>query len=230
MAVDLGGGAHLLNHAVVHHHDAVRHRQRLFLVVGDHDGGDAEPALQGLHLVAQACPYLRVEGRERLVEQQQPGRHRDGAGERDALLLPARQLCGVLVPLVGKADEIEQLPHPVPDLGARAPLAFQPVGDVARHRHVREQGVGLEHDPEVAFGGRKRRDVRARLFHGPRALDVEPGNRPQQGGLAASRGAEKAYELAFQDIERDVGQRGELAELLRQAPDSQIGIVGRGVC
>ena len=180
-------------------------------------------------LVAQSRPHLGVEGRERLVEQQQPGRHRDGAGERNALLLPARELRRILVALVREADEVEQLAHSVPDLGAGSPLALEPVGDVASHRHVGEQGVGLEHDPEVALGGGERGDVGARLLDGARGLDIEPGNRPQQGGLAATRRTEKADELAFENIERDVGERGELAELLRQTSDSQVGIVRMGM-
>ena len=69
--VDLRRRADLLDRAVVHHHDAVGHGQRLLLVVRDHDGGDAEPALQRLDLVAQAHAHARVERRQRLVEQQQ---------------------------------------------------------------------------------------------------------------------------------------------------------------
>src|SRR3546814_6058862 len=38
--VDLGAGADLLDDALAHHRDAVRHRQRLALVVGDVDEGD----------------------------------------------------------------------------------------------------------------------------------------------------------------------------------------------
>jgi hypothetical protein len=33
----------LVGHALMHHHDAVGDRQRLFLVVGDEDRGDAQP-------------------------------------------------------------------------------------------------------------------------------------------------------------------------------------------
>ena len=43
--VDLERRADLLDPAVVHHHDAVGHRQRLFLVVRHVDRGDAELAL-----------------------------------------------------------------------------------------------------------------------------------------------------------------------------------------
>ena len=39
--VDFGRRRNLLDRAARHHRDAVGHRQRLFLVVGDQDGGDA---------------------------------------------------------------------------------------------------------------------------------------------------------------------------------------------
>ena len=92
LAVDLRRRPDLLDHALVHHHDAVGHRERFFLVVRHHDGGDAEPALQRLDLVAQAQPHARIERGERLVEQQQAGRGRERARERDALLLAAGEL------------------------------------------------------------------------------------------------------------------------------------------
>ena len=77
LAIDFARRADLLDHALVHHHDAVGHRQRLFLVVRHHDGGDAEPALQRFDLVAQAHAHPRIERGKRLVEQQQARRRRD---------------------------------------------------------------------------------------------------------------------------------------------------------
>ena len=59
--------------ALVEDGDAVGERQRLLLVVGDEDGGDADLALDllqlDLHLLAQAL----VERAQRLVEQQERG-------------------------------------------------------------------------------------------------------------------------------------------------------------
>ena len=45
--VEIGRARELLDHAVVEHGDAVRHRQRLVLVVRDVDDGDAELARAG---------------------------------------------------------------------------------------------------------------------------------------------------------------------------------------
>ena len=44
-AVDFERCARLLDRAMIHHGDPVGQGQRLLLVVGNHDGGDTEPAL-----------------------------------------------------------------------------------------------------------------------------------------------------------------------------------------
>ncbi len=56
--------------------------------------GDAELQLQGAQVFAQAVAQLGVEVGERFVEEQHIGLDDDGAGERHALLLAARQLLG----------------------------------------------------------------------------------------------------------------------------------------
>ena len=120
--VDLARRADLLDHALVHHDDAVGHRQRLFLVVRDHDRRDAEPLLQRADLAAQPHALQRVERRQRLVEQQQARRRRERARQRDALLLAARQLARVLRAAVGQADQLQQFVDARRDL-ASAPCA-----------------------------------------------------------------------------------------------------------
>ena len=77
---------------MVHHGDAVGQDQRLFLVVGDEDRGQAELALQATDLELHGLAQLAVERTERLVEQQQPRVEDDGTGQRDALLLAAGEL------------------------------------------------------------------------------------------------------------------------------------------
>ena len=130
MAVDLLRRADLVDGALVHHHDAVGHGERLFLVVRHHDGGDAQGALQRLDLVPQAQPDAGVERREGLVEQQQPRRRRQRAGQRHPLLLAARELGGIFRPGIGQADQRQQLVDPFRDRAARLAAAHQPVADI----------------------------------------------------------------------------------------------------
>ena len=73
MRIDLERRAVLLQPPAVHHRDLVGERQRLGLIVGDIDEGDAGAALQFLELGAHALAQLGVEIGERLVEQQDRG-------------------------------------------------------------------------------------------------------------------------------------------------------------
>jgi hypothetical protein len=152
--IDVVRAADLLDDAVVHDHDAVGHRQRLLLVVRDHDRRHAELLLQAADLAAQADAFERVERRQRLVEQQQLGLRGQRTRERDALLLAAGQLTRVLVPRAGEADQLQQLGDPRLDLGRRPFAVHQPVGDVVGDAQVREQRVRLEHDAVVALDRR----------------------------------------------------------------------------
>ena len=182
--------------ALVHHHDAVGHRQRFFLVVRDHDGGHADLLLQAADLAAQAHALERIERRQRLVEQQQTGRRGERARERDALLLAARELARVLRLAAGQADQLEQLGDPRLDLAARLPPVDQAVADVVGDGEVGKQRVRLEHDAVVALRRRQRRDVAAVLHDAAGGLRLEAGDDAQQRGLAAARGPEEADELA----------------------------------
>jgi hypothetical protein len=111
-AVNLFGRADLQDPAVVHHDDAVGHRQGLVLVVGDQDGGQPQPLLDLSDFTAEADADRGVQGGQRLVKQQQRRVDRQGAGECDPLLLSARKLGGELAGDVGQADQIEQFDDP----------------------------------------------------------------------------------------------------------------------
>ena len=61
--VDLGGRADLLDPALVHDRDPVAHRERLLLIVGDEDEGDADLALDALELELHAPGAASGRGR-----------------------------------------------------------------------------------------------------------------------------------------------------------------------
>ena len=90
--VDVVGGADLLDRALAHDDDAVGELQRLFLVVGDEDGGVAGAVVDLAQPAAQFAAHLRVERAERLVEQQHARLDGQRAGQRHALALAAGQL------------------------------------------------------------------------------------------------------------------------------------------
>jgi hypothetical protein len=228
LAIDLQWRADLLDHALVHHHDAIGHRQRLLLVVGDHDGRHAEPALQRADLVAQVDPHRGVERRQRLVQQQQPGRGGERARQRDALLLAARELRREAAAAARQAHQAEQLVDARGDPGPSLAPVHQAIRHVLRHRQVGEQRIRLEHDPVVASRRRRHRDVPPGLHDAPGALRLQPGDDAQQGRLAAARRAQEADELALADRQVDAAERIEGAEALADAAEREVGVVAHG--
>ena len=118
--VDLARRADLLDAALVHHRDAVAHRERLFLVVRHEDERDADLALDALQLELHRLAQLQVERAERLVEQQRARVVDERAGQRDALLLAAGELARLAVREVGEPHDLEQLADAPLDLVACA--------------------------------------------------------------------------------------------------------------
>ena len=103
-------GASLV-HAVVHDDHVVRHGERFFLIVGHEDGGDADVALDRLQLDPHLLAQVGIESRQRLVEEQHIGLDDDGPGQRDALLLTARELRRQASFHTGQAHDVERLQH-----------------------------------------------------------------------------------------------------------------------
>ena len=104
------------------HGDAVGDRERLLLVVRDVDRRDPELELDPADLLAQLHAHLRVERRERLVEQQQPRLDRERARQRDPLLHAARELVRIAIGGVRRGRRARAARAPSPR-GRRAPLA-----------------------------------------------------------------------------------------------------------
>ena len=202
---------YLLDLALIEDADAVAHGERLLLVVGDEDEGDAELALQGfqfeLHLLAQ----LEVERPERFVQQQDARLVDQCPGDGDALALAAGELAGLAVADAGQAHQLQHLVHLVVTLALGDALEHQAVADVVAHIHVGKQGVILKHGIEVAIVG----------GHGGAGLAEQPDlslawvfeacDHPQAGGLAGTARPQQGEKLAGRDLEGDVIDRLHLA-------------------
>ncbi len=136
----VAGRSALLESSGAHDADAVGHRQRFFLVVRHEHRRDAELELDAPDLVAQLLAHLRVERRQRLVQQQHARPHRERAGERNALLLAAGQLVRVLLRVLAEPDQVEQLRRRAsrrsrPDCPRmRSPNATLSVADIVGNR------------------------------------------------------------------------------------------------
>ncbi len=223
LLVQLDRRADLLDAALVEDRDPVAHRQRLVLVVGDVDEGDAHLALDRLQLDLHLLAQLQVEGAERLVEQQHPGAVDDRAGERDALALAAGELSRPAVAVAGKADHLECLVASPGALGPGDARDPQPVCDVLADGHVWEQGVVLKDRVDRPVVGRHAAHVLpGQLDRSPARL-LEAGDHPQRRRLAGARGPKQREELALLDLQVDARDRTHLAVTLGEVGQADVG-------
>lgn len=74
-------------------------------------------------------------------------------------------------------------------------------GHVVEHRHVPEQGVMLEHEPDIPLANVARQGVLAVEEHGAFVGEFETGDDAKKRRLAGTRRAEKRQELARRHVE-----------------------------
>jgi hypothetical protein len=216
--VNLLGRADLLDAGVVHDNDLVGELEGLLLVVGDKDGGEVDVFLEIEEPAAEFLADFGVEGAKRFVEEEDFGLGGEGAGEGDALALAAGELVGEAVAEAGEADHFEEFVDAVGDfLFGRAVFAadFEAEGDVFKDVEVTEEGVVLEDEADAALAGRGVGDVLAVEVDAAAAVGIgvfEAGHDAQEGGFAATGGAEEGDEGAGGDLEFEVFEGDVAAE------------------
>ena len=200
-------------HDLAHPAGPRRHQQHLLaeergLVdrMGDEQDRRAGVLPQPQQFLVEPVAGDLVERAERLVHQQQLGIVDERAGDRDALAHAARQFVGIGLLPARQADQRQQFAR----LEGAAPLAaaadFERQLDVLERRAPRQQRGVLKDEADVAPRAR-------RLGRRPEHRDLAGGRRqkirddPQQGRLAASRGAEKGQEAAARDGQTDLFER-----------------------
>ena len=194
--------------AVIHDADGVGQREGFFLVVRHQHGGDAELALHGADGAPKFFADLRVQRAEGFVEQQHLRLVRQRARHGHALLLAAGELARQPLVHAFERHQLEQLLAPgAPIGGLHAPHA-QREFDVVRHGHVAEQRVVLEHQADATIARTHVGDVAAVQRNAPVIDAREAGNGPQQGALAAARGAQQDEEFALAHLDGNVVDDG----------------------
>ena len=129
-------------------------RGGLLLVMGNIDHSGADRGLEALDLLLHLLAKILVERSERLVHQEQDRVVNGSAGQCDALLLAARQLLRTAISEAGKPHDLQHARHLCRDLCCRKAAHLERKGDVLGHRHVRKEGVVLEHHADVPRVGR----------------------------------------------------------------------------
>ena len=200
--------------AVLHNGDTVGDGKRLFLIVSDVYGGDAEAALKlfddGAHLHAQLC----VKVTQRLVHQQDARLDHERAGDGDALLLAAGQLVRLAVGEVRYLHQLQSLVHAGLYLLGRNLARLETVGDIIAHTQVREDGVVLEHHADVALVSGHVVDALVAEIEVAALDGVKARYHAQKRGLAAAGRAEQREEFALADVQRNAVECGEVAVAL----------------
>ncbi len=200
MVVKVVGAAGLLHPALVHHHQLSGDVHRLLLVVGDEDRRHVHLVVQVAQPGAQVLAHLGVEGTEGLVEQQHLRLDRQRPCQCHPLALAAGELGRVTVGEPVELDEAQQLVHPVGDLRL-VPLAdLQAEADFALLRRLFRDVLAIDQDT----AGIER---------------LEPGDRPQQGRLAAATRPEQGGQRAVRNIYRYVIEGLKVTEALRSSLD-----------
>ena len=185
----------------------------------DVDEHQPELALEVPQLDAHAQLQQPVEVAERLVEEQRLRLRHEHAGERDALLLPARQRARLAVGELGEADHLERLHRELAPLVLADALHLQPERDVVEHGAVREEREVLE-DRRRRPLVRRQVDERLPVEHDVAlGRELVPADHPQRRRLAAAGRPEQDDVLAVVDVQVDVVDGdGAAGEDLRQ-PD-----------
>ena len=217
LLVDVPRRADLLDAPLAHHDDLVGDLHRLLLVVRDDHRRRVRLVVEAAEPFAELGPHACVQRAERLVEEEHGRIDRERAGEAHALPLPARELRGIPLREALELDELQQLVHPLGDLRLRTLADLEAERDVVVHGHVLEGGVVLEHEADAALLRRPAGDVLAVDEDRAHVGRLEPGDDPEQRGLAAAARAEERGERSRRDLHRDVVERDEVVEPLRDA-------------
>ena len=178
---------------------AVRHGQRLALVMRDEHDGNAQRLLQMLDFNLHPLPQLLVQRAKRFVHQYEFRLKHQRARQRHALLLATRELRGFTVFETLQPHHGQRLGHPClrrcPTHAAIAQRERDVLGDV----HVRKQRVILEHEADIALFRRQRLHRLAVEQNMPGGGPLEAAQHHQRGGLARPGRAEQRKKLPAPD-------------------------------
>lgn len=218
-----------MNDAVPQYEDSVGDRSRLE-IVGHHDDA-AISGRGGSKQLEDVGSRGCIERARRLICEDDVGTRREDARDRDALLLPSRQLSGKMPAAVGQTDGLQCAVDSCA-LHATARKA-QRERDVLTRTERRDQVVLLEHEAHAfaAHGGQAPAahpgDFLPRDANGPAVDRFEPREAVQERGLAGSARTDDGDHLASFDSEGHSTEYGYRRIAARRAREGLVQ-VGRG--
>ena len=202
--------------------------------MGDDDEGDAALPVELEQEVLDHRAGGRVEVARGLVGEDHGGVVDQGPGDRDPLLLPARQVGGTAGGLLRHVQALEHVQGTAPARSGADP------GDAQRQHHVLQDGLVrgqvelLEHEPErgvarlVELTGRHRRRRPAVQGHRAAGGRVEQREKVHQGRLARAGLPDDGDGLPVPDAQVHAPQRGETGVPPAVDLDQVLGLEHRG--
>ena len=169
--------------------------------------------------VAQDGHSLGVDVGGGLVQADHPGAHRQHAGQRKALLLPAGELGGRVVQRHVQPHQVEGAADALPDFVAGHAEVLGAEGDVVADAGGDHLAVGiLQHQADDAADLGRVISTDAQRTEGFAVLVIaeHPGDGGQQRRLARAGRPEQKELFTLLDVDVDVGKRGPAAP--RMAP------------
>ncbi len=160
--------------------------------------------MQLADLVAHAATQVGIKITQRLIEQQHFRFEDQRPGQRHALLLAAGDLIHIAIVKALQVHHRQRLFDAGFDLPTRYAEHLQAVADVLAQRHVREQGVRLEHHADITLLNGAVGHVLAVDKDLPAGGLFQPGDQTQYRGFTAAGRAEQRYHLPLRDRQVDV--------------------------
>ena len=119
-------------------------------------------------------------------------------------------------------DELEHLHDALPDVGLADAAAAEAEGDVLEYVQVREERVALEDGVDVTPVRREIGDVAVAEVDRAVARLLEAADHAERRRLPAARGTEEREEAPARHLEREVVDRDDLVEALRDALEADV--------
>lgn len=205
LSVDLFGRADLHDLPPIHDDDSVAHGEGFGLIVGDEEHRDVELPLQLLDLAPHTGSKIRVEIRERFVEEEEFRIGGESPREGDPLLLSAAQLMDRTVAVSLQADGGKVFFRRTERLFLRQlSEVSNAVGNIFQDRVMGKEGIVLKDGGDISPLGRKVFNRFPVEENRPLIGQKEAAEEVEDGGLSAAGGAEKGDELAPLDGQPNV--------------------------
>ena len=176
--------------------------------MGDVDEGDAGLLLNAAQLLLHILAELKVQGTEGLVQQKHAGLVDQGARDRHALLLTARQGGDMSFLKALEIDHLQHCLYLLADaflLDARL-FQAQTEGDVFINVQMRKQGIALEDRVDLTTVGGQLVDALAVKINVTRVGAFKAADDAKRRCLAATRWTQKSDEFLVVNVKVDAAK------------------------